>query len=419
MQILIDNFDGNGSIDYSTSVQFGSAATIVRELNKPSFCTFDLVFGTNDLPQPSLHGRVHVIAESEVVLFTGYVAVQPQFYAGRQTDQGVFLTTRLTCVSDELLIDLDVSTNRALLSGLSAQQDWAALSEVLATSELSVSIPSQLSGSSRFEVVPGARWSEAAGELAANTGSAYRSIAGAVEVSTLGNTVHSVCADDPGLVFGSSTVGDLRWLANDVTVCGREEATAYVTEVFQGDGVTTSFLLSEQPFSPASTQKTMIADSFQGTSLNPRLWKTVDAGANLALTAAGLTCLGGAGREAETTVGLIQEIELGGSLTLEATGVQVANGSAGFILGLYAGVIAAANCFCGFAVSTSQNGVSISAIINGAIAGSAFRLVPNHLYTLRLRVSCPEMERTRQSYFYLDATGWKSIGGGLYLVEDC
>ncbi len=411
MQVLINNLDGKGSIDYTAYVQFGAQSTILRKLNEPSVCTLLLALEGTGLAQPAVHGRIEVASSTGAMLFTGYVASYPESSSAGSSERGAVAMTRIICLSDEFMLDLELPTTQTLLAGLSAEQDWASLATLTGTTTVDVALQSSLSASSRIEIAPGTSWSDAAGMLAGSTGSVYRAIGGTVEVSSIGNVSHPVIAGDPGISFAALSDTDLKWLASDVTICGREEPTAYVTEIFQGDGVTTAFVFSQTPFSPVTAQKTAITDLFQGTSLNAQLWTVSDAGSHLALTAAGLTCLGGTGKEAETTVSSVREIELGGTLTIEATGVQVASGSAGTLLGLYGGTVTSANCFAGFSVSSTATGVNVAAVLSGVAAGTSMSLEAGHLYTFTLRVYSPEMERTRQSYFYFSGGAWNSLGG--------
>jgi hypothetical protein len=58
-------------------------------------------------------------------------------------------------------------------------------------------------------------------------------------------------------------------LANDVTVSGQMEPTAYVTEIFAGDGTTTVFTLSDEPFRPTRQMRSLlISDSFNQAVFN-------------------------------------------------------------------------------------------------------------------------------------------------------
>lgn len=411
MQVLIDNQDGLGSVDYSACLQTGSASAILRQLNEPTLCTLLLLLGTTGHVTPVIHASLQVIGSCGSLLFSGSITSPPAQRSVGQGLSGQAFALLISAVSDEILLDANVSSVQTTLLGETAQQTWTSLAALSTSSGTSLSLATQVASASRFEIEAGARWSKLAGLLGNSTRSAYTVSGNTIQVTEFGETVHPVAAADAGLILDSVSVSDLRWLASDVTICGREEPTAYVTEVFTGDGSTTTFSLTEAHFNPVTTQKTSIEDLFQGTSLNSSLWSYSDAAAHLALTADGLTCLGGSGRDAETTVTSLQQIELGGMLTLEGDGVQITSGSAGSLLGLYTGSVTIGNCFAGFGVSSSTGTLTVTAQVNGSAAGTVFEPQADHLYTFRLRLYSPEVERVRQSYCYVGTSGTAMTGG--------
>ena len=416
MQVLIDNGDGQGSLDYTGCLQLGPLCTIVRELNKPSLCSLLLFLGANGRKAPVEDARVAVCGTGGVVLFAGTVIAAPGQLPVGEGFSGPAFATLISAVSDEVLLNANVSSVQTTLLGETAQESWTALNALSAVSGLTLALSEQLSGTSRVEVEPGAKWADLAKALGDSTRTAYRVVANNVQVSDFGQVVYSVAAGDPGLLLEAVATNDLRWLASDVTVCGREEPTAYVTEVFAGDGSTTTFSFAEKHFSPVAKQKTSITDLFQGESLNSALWDVSDSAATIALTASGLTCTGGTGRDASATIASVQQIEMGGVITLEGDGIQIGDGSAGSVLGFYTGSVAQANCFAAFAVNSTAGPVSVMPQVNGNSAGAAFQVQSGHLYTFRLRVYVPETERVRQSYAYLGAVG-TAMGGGEAVVS--
>jgi hypothetical protein len=411
MNIWIDNQDGLGALDYTASVQFGKQAVIKRELNAPDTCTLPVLLGVKGLRAPVNGARVQVVTTAGAYLFTGYVAgAPPQVTMGATASGGDFLAL-VYAVGDELYLNTETSLLQTTILNESAVQSWTALNLLSGNTSLPLYFDGQVAEATRVEIASGSRWSDVAATLANSGRSAYQCLNGEVTVTPVGNVTHAVMADDPGLVCKDIAATDLRWLADDITVCGKQEPTAYVTEIFSGDGVTTTFTLSELPFNPATDQKLNVTDLFQGTSINGRLWKVTDPSAHISLTGNGLTCAGGTGRDAESVVASAQQLELGGSITLEGGAVQIAVGSAGLLLGLYTGAVETANCFAGFQVSTVDGAVSVAPLVEGQIAGSSFLPIVGHLYTYRLRLYSPEMERVRQTYFYLDGTGASSVGG--------
>ena len=407
---MIDALNGAGSVDYSNYVQFGSGAKIVRALNQPSTCTLPLLAVGGGLPTPPVLARVEIWSSEGLLLFTGYVdTVAAARIDGEAEMQDSYCNT-VSAVSDEVLLDTQQAIVTKTLLGQSSYQNWTALA-ALSAAQFAVTLSDGVASASRIEVQAGARWSSLAGSFANQTRGVYRCINGAVTAGVLGETTHAIAADDPGLRLQSAGLAGLAYLANDLTLYGQEEPSAYVTEVFVGDGVTSKFTFTEKPFSPAAQQRSSLTETFQGTSLNSLIWQLSDPAEHIALTAAGLTCNGGSGRDAEATVASVQQIELGGSLTVEADGVQIAAGSAGLILGLYTGPVNKENCFAGFQISSQGSTTSVSPLLNGGSSGTSLPLQAGHLYTFRMRVYSAEMERLRQSYFAQGESGPVTTGG--------
>lgn len=410
MQVLIDNQDGLGAVDYTAYVQFGKTAKVVRQPNKPSVCMFSVLVGGRGYTVPVKDARVTVVAGNGVQVFTGYLPTAPELEVLGTSDMGALYKAVVSAYSLDALLDLTATSTQALYLGQTAQQGWSSLSS--ATSVLlPLNVAEGVPAAGRIAVAPGARWSDAAAVLASSTRSAYRATGSAVEVIPVGSVTHAVANTDPGLTFDPVALTDQRLLAGDFTICGREEPTAYVTEVFSGDGVTANFTLSQKHFEPVAAQKTSIEDLFQGVQLNPQLWVLSDPSGHVALDSNGLSCTGGTGREAEATVRSVQQIELAGNTTLEAGGVQIAAGSTGTVLGMYVGRVQAGNCFVGFGITTVGGVSSVAAVVNGTATGSAFTPMQGHFYTLRMRIMCAEVERVRQSYFFLEGTTASATGG--------
>jgi hypothetical protein len=174
---------------------------------------------------------------------------------------------------------------------------------------------------------------------------------------------------------------------------------------------TALFDLTEEPYFPPASKARPLTELFQEPAINTQIWQVNDSGSHLSLTASGLTCSGGDGTDGDTTISLANELEIGGSLVLEAGGVQFGSITQGVINGFYYGVTSVVNCLAGFQV-TQPNGVTvISPLVNGVVSGSSFSPVAGHLYTLRLRISCNEMQRVLQSYNSIDDAGTHTYGG--------
>ncbi len=412
MKILINNLDDLGYIDYTAFLQFGTSAAIMRHFNEPTQSQLTFMLGANSIV-PKANARVRIENSSGAPLFTGFVISIPIVSSeGEQTACTVH-TIKLNLISDEGILDLNAWTTQTTLLGQSTSNNWKLLDNVATKSGLPLNLSSQPAVTSRVLMNRGARWSDLAGILAGNTQSTYRAIDGSIKVVPVGTVEHHVSSNDPGLKLTSHTIKDLRWLASDITVIGHEEPQAYVTEVFEGDGVTKEFRLTKTPFKPKAAQRTSIVDSFQGTFINPQLWVTVDAGGHIALTANGLTCVGGSGRDGESSVSSVQTLEMGGNIVIEIAGIRIQPASEGVIGGLYTSNIQSSNCFAGFAILNSSNAISVTAIVEGTAFGSTFLIDSSREYIFRMRLSIMEVERVRQTYFYRTEEGPASIGGNV------
>ena len=109
------------------------------------------------------------------------------------------------------------------------------------------------------------------------------------------------------------------------------EPSAFVTEMFQGDGTTTIFQLSEAL--SARSKPTLLSDSFDQPDVQhadlerhrPRLALGFRSQRPRALPEA-------PGSDGQTTLAAIDQVELGGTLVLEAANVQLAAPSDGVLL---------------------------------------------------------------------------------------
>jgi len=414
VKLTIDNLDGNGAVNYSQAIVSTEKFTIERQLNEPSLCSFTVAPSGLSLVMPVRHGRVVVSDNSGVVLFTGYIATEPALSVIGQSDAGGACQAQISAVSDEILLDqqqLPLSQAgvsqpaNQLLQGLNARLGVSGISFALTAGNGTIG-----------EFVPDAaqNWSRNAGALASMARSAYRVVNGTVTMTPVGSAIHTLSEAEGTLQVSKLEASMVKVLANDVTICGPSEPAAYVTEFFEGDGTTVLFNLTEEPYFPPASKTKPLVELFQEPAINTQIWQVNDSGSHLSLTAAGLTCNGGDGVDGDTTLATVNQLEIGGSLVLEAGGVQLGSTTQGIINGLYNGAINTANCLAGFQITEANSVTSISPLINGVVSGSAFAPVAGHMYTLRLRISCNEIQRVLQSYNSIDDTGTHTYGG-MYL----
>ena len=426
MILTIDNLDGQGARDYSAALCPKEAAagvkalTIERTLNAPSRVSGTLLFGGEpgeaSLPVPVRRARVVLVsALSGTALFTGYLATEPvAIYSGAGIAGAVY-RYEFSALSDEWLLDKQtaVLTNSgySMPAGTVIQEIVSRTAAgVLTTTGVA---PGQAIGV--FTPEQGKPFSSMAGEIANSTLDSYRTIAGGLSLNPVGATTHSIDFDT-GTGGGTLTPAALRTaqareLANDVTLTGEIEPGAYATELFEGDGTTTLFLLSEVPHHV--TKPTLLTDNFAQASFNTLLWQVTDPGSHLTLGAGGLVLTGGNGYDGQTTLAAWDSFELGGSLVLEAADVQLNAPSDGVLLGLYSGLVQRANCVAGYNVRQSGGNTVLTPYVNGAEVGTTFTVVSGHSYTLRIRLHSPEFQRVLQTYYARVDGVTTAFGGGL------
>ena len=422
MRITIDNEDGLGAVDYTGAIAMEGPITVQRQLNQPSRCTAEIVLGEGGLATPVRRGRVVVTSDAGTALFTGYLATEPvAMYAGQGVTGPVY-RARLSAVSDEWLLDKQGSGGSPVTNGLSLALDGASLVSQLsarvqagsAGELVSAGVVSNARATGAFAIDRAAPWSKNAGDAAGASYAGYRALNGSVSLQPVGSATHRFSEADGTLTIAELSVGNVRELANDVTVSGAEEAVAYVQEIFEGDGTTTVFLLSRAAF--RGTNRILLKDSFTGPRFDTSQWIVNSTGNQLSLSGAGLTINGGNGFDGQVTLLAIDAIELGGAVLVEMGGVQFGASSDGMLAGFYNGQPVLANCFAGFRVRQSVSGTGgttmLAPVVNGTETGTVFTPAAGHNYTLRLRLYCPEMVRVPQVYYCMVDGVVQAFGGG-------
>ncbi len=410
MKITINNQD------YTAALDAAHPLTIERKLNAPSICQLWLTLAANStLPAPARYQPLAVTGDDGTVYFTGYIAVSPlPEYAGVGLE-GPRYRTAIQAVSDELLLDQLMMPPSKSTSSESIGALLTALVTHTGSSALSTTGLSLATAVNNFSPEPGSNWSDRAGQAAGMSRAAYRALSGALSALGVGTIVHPLNETDGSLTLANLafTASVKRALANDVTVCGENEPWAYVTEYFLGDGVTTTFLLAEDPWLPATSKTTLIYELFNEASINPTLWSALGSAGTFVLGPNGLAMNGGNGIDGETVLAWLDPIEMGSTLLMEAVGVTLSPGSTGILCGFFMPPEVSASCTAGFQV-TAQAGtgaVTLQPFVEGQAAGTTFAINTANQYTLRVRVYCPEIEREQSLYYSFGDNGPIVAGG--------
>jgi len=418
-------------LDYTAALDAASPLTIERTLNAPSLCRLALSFPPNgSLPAPSRFQSVIVAADAGPVYFTGYIAATPlPEYAGLGLD-GPKYRYRLEGVSDEMLLDQAIASASRGAAGLSAGALMSNLAVHTGSAALSTAGITLEAPVAQFTPGPGAPFSKSAGQVAAEARAAYRAHSGTLALSPIPTAVHALSEAGGTLTLGRlSLTRGRREPANDITVCGGHEPAAYVTEIFEGDGLTSAFYLSADAYFPPASESSLLSELFDRPAIDTSLWSNASGGAYFSIGARGLAMNGGSGVEGQTRLSWVDPVEMGGTLVLEAQGLALDTASTGVLAGFYSDPTDGGTCVAGFqAVAQQGSGaVSIQPLIEGAAEGSSFAIHPEHEYTLRLRVYCPEPQRVRASYICCGDHGPVAVGGQqvaaparLYLeIQEC
>ena len=413
MKLTINNYDGNGAVDYTSSIVAGRPFRILRRLNDPVTCAVTLLPSAG-LPTPARNGRVLVYDDDGNLLFTGYIVTEPALELAGQGSTGAVYAALVNAISDDILLSRQYLPQTGPAAAATGAQ---ALQVLLARMEMAGIVPSLAQSTqtiSSFQPDSAHTWAENAGALATAIRNAWRLMDGTLIMAPVGTVTHNLSEAEGTLSLSDFDVALVKALANDVTVCGETEPCAYVTEYFQGDGTTVLFQLTEDPWTQPTSKQKPLVDDFQGPTLNPQYWILDDPGAAIQITSNGLTCSGGNGSLGDTMVSAISSLELGGAIVIEAGNVQFGAQTSGVLNGLYGGGgPTLPNCFLGFQISQTNGAIAIAPIVNGTAAGSPFAPTAGHWYTLRLRFYANELERILQGYYVTGVTSGYSVFGAI------
>ncbi len=402
------------SQNYTSALDSAHPLLIKRTLNEPSVCELWLSLPADgSLAVPTRNESIAITGDDGTAYFTGYIAATPMpEYAGL-TLEGPRYRYAVQAISDEVLLD---QVLMAPTKGASGQNAGALMTSLvtrtgarsLATNTLDLNL-----GVSHFAPDAGTPFSGCASQVAGQVRSAYRALSGSLSLTRVPGTTHPLNESDGSLTLAnlSLTSGTKRALANDITVCGANEPWAYVTEYFLGDGITTQFPLSADPYCVAASKTKIISELFNEAEISPTVW---GADSNyFGIGAAGLSMMGGNGYDGQTAIVWIDPVEMGGTLMLEVEGLTLAPNSTGVVGGFFSGQLTEASCIAGFQ-ATAQSGtgaVSLQPIVIGAPAGTSYSVNPANQYILRVRVHCVEQDRIQATYYSFGDSGAIGAGG--------
>jgi hypothetical protein len=407
--------------DYTSALDAAHPLTIERKLNEPSSCQIWL-----SLPADGSLGRaerlkpIDITGDDGTAYFTGYITASPlPEYAGMSAE-GPRYRIAVQAVSEEVLLDQMLMPQSMANSSDTAGELMASLVQRSGSSMVSTQGLSLATAVNNFSARAASKWSALAGQTSGMARATYRVLKGSITAANIPAMVHPLNETDGSLSLANlSLTGTAQHrFANDITVIGEEEPATYVTEYFLGDGLTSQFNLAEPPWLPSSGRSTIIRELFNEPQINPSLWCATGGAGFLTLGSNGLAMNGGSGLDGQTMLNWMEPIEMGGTLLLEAVGVSLAAGSSGILGGLFVQPETADCCTAGFQASATpgSGAVTLQPLVQGCAVGSTFSIDPAKQYTLRVRVHCPEVERSRSVYYSFGDEGQIAAGGECVLA---
>ena len=415
MNLTIDNLQGQGPQNYTTSLDATRLPRLDRKLNQPSELQFSLLASVSSFIVPVAGARVMLGKSNGSDVFTGYVIASPQYEYLGWGEQGPAYRYNVTAQSDEILLDQKALPNRSPFVDRSAGDALRQLAQDLLPGFFNTSGVQNLDTLPFYSVNPQKQFSFHAAEIALAARASFRALNGALILAPVGASSYALNETDPNFSPANLSLNSPNLLVNDVMVIGQTEPQAYVRDYFVGDQETLKFYLSQTPF--AQPKPALIDEEYLGPGLDPTTWVVNDPSSVISVVGQTLQVSGGTGVDGQTTVSFIEQIELGGALELQHGNVTFSEPSQGIIGGLYAGAISSAACLAGFQITPSGSGSSIQALINGSPTGPVIATTPGHEYFFTTYLYSMEVYRSEETYHSSLHPSGSGYGGSPVLAD--
>ena len=186
--------------DYTTALDAASPLTIERKLNAPSICQLWLSLPAgSSLTAPVRMQSLDVDGDDGTVYFTGYIASSPlPEYAGLGLT-GPLYRLAIKAVSDELLLDQVLMPQSASAGSQTAGALLGSLVQQSGSSAIGTQGLSLAAAVNNFAPDSGSNWSERAANAAAMARATYRTLNGALTLSSVPASVHPLNETDGSL----------------------------------------------------------------------------------------------------------------------------------------------------------------------------------------------------------------------------
>jgi hypothetical protein len=415
MKLQIDNFDGLGPVNYTSSVDGSRSPQIVRKLNQPSELRVSLVANSPTFVVPLTGARITLGLTNGQDVFTGYLTQSPVFEYLGWGERGPVYRYDLVAQSDEVLLDEKRLPDRCPFLDRSAGNALRQLTEDLLPGVFDTSAVQDLDILAGFASNPRKSWSQHAAEIAIQARASYRIMNGALTFAPLGAASYSLSETDEAFCPEGLILQTVNALINDVTIVGKSEPQAYVTDYFVGDALTLKFYLSHTPFTKTST--TLFDEEFAISPLEPTLWSVTDPSGVVSVSGGELQIAGGTGADGGTIVEFAERVELGGASVIEHGDVMFNAASTGVLGGLYPGVISITGCLAGFQIAANGAQSNIQALVNGVGSGAVVTTITGHHYVLTSRLYSQEIYRRQQTFHSSLHPSGSGIGGAVVAAD--
>jgi hypothetical protein len=409
MKLQIDNLDGLGPVNYTSSVDGSRSPQIMRKLNQPSELHLSLVSDSPIFVVPVAGARLTLGLTNGQDVFTGYLMQSPVFEYLGWGERGPVYRYDLVAQSDEVLLDEKRLPDRCPFLDRSAGNALRQLTEDLLPGVFDTDAVQDLDTLVGFASNPRKTWSQQAAEISIQARASYRIMNGALIFAPLGAASYPLNETDQNFCPEGLILQPVSALINNVTVVGKSEPQAYVTDYFVGDGLTLKFYLSHTPFTKTTT--TLFDEEYTISPLEPTLWSVTDPSSAVSVSGGELQIAGGTGVDGGTIVQFAERVELGGALVIEHGDVMFSAASTGVIGGLYPGVISIAGCLAGFQITPNGSQSNIQALVNRVASGAAVTTIAGHHYLLTTRIYSPEIYRLQQTFHSSVHPSGSGIGG--------
>ncbi len=397
MKLTIDNLDGSGARDCTQLVNTRENPNLVRKLNCVSEFKFGLLPGT---PLPTVGARVALELNNGKSLFTGYVAQNPTCRYVGEAERGSVYCHDVVALSDAMLLDQKAPPPHPPFVARTSGDAFRQLTEDALPGWFDCSGVDAEDPLPYYSVDPAKKWSASAAEIALAARGVFRDDAGKLRFARLAENTYALAESDPAFSPRDLHLQSVNRVVNDLTILGEPEPSAHVKDYFIGDGYTTKFYLSQQPFTRSNQiqlyNRTILDESY--ADLDPAHWTVADPQHAFSVSNGQLQVAGGTGIDGQTVLSFIERIELGGATVIEHGDVVFNAASDGVIGGLYAGTVSIPGCLAGFRITPAGGNSSIQALVQGALAGASLMTQPGHHYVFTTQLYPTEVYRMRQVF---------------------